>query len=557
MKHRNELGLLSSLLILSFYSASCRHEISSSTSGTVGAERHSIDAAIIHEELIHTSAECRNPLVNLFVSAFTDGLLRNGAISDGGIDNPVGKKMRSDSLYFQVVRIGSIFDYELADGIVDPKITPCLPHHLGVHLGTFARDYVDELSTAFGSDVKKIKEAAKYIKSDIDEFQVASFSGRESIKAWPEGSSLPAAFQTALRKGVREKILTAKISREQDDDPEEKLRGFASSYAPLYVSLNTDYDRQATQTYVEAYLPPLYEIQNANVDELATWHLTQGMKRHALPRPADISVAKLTDVGYLQNPESSDTPVIKVQLFKDLKDPNRIHTRTIFGKWDDKGPDKGVIGLDYRDYRDAFYVGFYPNMAIKDSDNALVKKAKKSLNEATRRFKIDARIHRLALDLVRVPPTPETKASGLSYRPKFSMKDSDISFRLHQPLGDESESKGLKALGFNCDGLYEGQRDCYRDFGVYTELRDFFLKGDNSAPQDTTLLTKVGHKFRDAVNGIIAANVKFVIEWNMSEIETAIDNQFEQIFTDLVDQQNDLHKKINDRLESRLFGTKS
>lgn len=534
---------------------SCKHEIGRETSLVSGAEATSIDATILHSELVEASSDCRNPLTNLFVSSFTDGLLRNGAIADGGVNNPVGKKMTTDSLYFQVVRIVSIFDYELAEGIKDPKLTPCLPKHLGVHLGTFSKTYVNSLSSSFPGDIKKLKEAAQIIKSDIGEFQVVSFDAKENIKFWPGASALPARFLAALQQGVREKMQTAARSRNQNNDLQEKVRGMASSYAPLYVSLNTNYNRAQTQTYVEAYMPPLYELKDANADDLTRWKLTKGLARHVLPRPADISIAKLTHIGYLQDPDPRDTMIIKTQLFKDLKDPNRIRTRIIFGKWAENGPEKGALNIDYRDYRTALYVGFHPYLAIKPGDNLIVRKAKEQINASTSQYKIDARIHRLALDLVRTPPTTKSKASDLIYRPKFSLKDSDISFRLHQAVGEGIDLKILKKLGFNCDTVLDGKTDCFRDFGVYTELTEFFLQGENSKPQEKNLLTRIGGAFRTAMNRVIALNVKFVIDGNIRVIEDAIDNQFEQIFMDIVDQQNDLHKKINDRIESKLFDT--
>lgn len=545
-------------LLLSFTvltALSCKHDLSRDDSRmlAVDSDWKSNDAALIHEDLVNASSECRNPLVNLIVSSMTDGLLRNSAVSDLGVENPVGKAMKTDSVYFQILRIASIFDYELAQGIQDSKITPCLPQSFGVQIGSFSKDYLKTLPSAFPEDSKKLREVALLIKSDLGEFQIKSSRDHETVAAWPKTSSYPEALQKALRLGVAEKIDQSAKRRNQNDDLGQKLEGMATTFAPLYIAMNSNFARESTKTYIEAYIPPLYELENAESENLADWKMTEGIKRRALPRPADISVAKLTHIAYLQNPDPKDKPLIKVQLFRDLKDPNRLKSRIFFGKWDDQAQEKGVLGIDVRDYRNAFVVAFHPFAAIKDGDNAILKKAKEELNAVTSVYKIDARIHRLAIDLVRNAADAKTKASAMSFHPKFSMKDSDISFRLNQTVDLGRDRDVLIKLGFNCDQIEGAKRVCYRDFGVYSELRDFFLRGEDPKPEDNNLLTRIGNKFRETVNQLIAFNVKMVIDWNMKVIESAIDDQFDAILSDLVNQQADLHKKVNERLESRLF----
>ncbi|RYZ56314.1 MAG: hypothetical protein EOP07_12715, partial [Proteobacteria bacterium] len=221
---------LSLLSLTALTALSCKHDISRDSSQTLAAdnERKSSDAA----------------------SSMTDGLLRNSAISDLGVENPVGKAMKTDSVYFQILRIASIFDYELAQGLGDPKVTPCLPKAFAVQIGSFSKDYLNTMAPAFAEDSKKLKEVAKLIKSDLGEFQVKSSKDREAILLWPQGSNYPEALQKALRQGVREKIDQSAERRNQNDDLSQKLEGMASTFAPLYVSMTSDFARDSTRTFI-------------------------------------------------------------------------------------------------------------------------------------------------------------------------------------------------------------------------------------------------------------------------------------------------------------------
>ena len=508
-----------------------------------------VDALLIQSDLVLAEGKCRNPLINLMSNSFTDGILRNGATSNLGMENPVGKKMKERGLYYQLLSIGSIIDHEFTDGIANPQTTPCLPKQVGFHLGTFSKQYIDAAPKVFSDDQAQITEASKILKKNVDLLQIASIAVTEDPKVWPESSKMPKDFQVALQKGTQSKLESGRNFRQADSV--EKLQGIAAAFSPLYVSMSATFDRKNSKAYMEAYLPPMVEIENLS-QKTDDWTVKQGLKRIPLEKPVDIKIAKMTDIGYLQDPSSADLPIIKAQMFKDWKDPNRVKARIFFGKLTSEGPEKGALSIDFRDYRNAFYVGMQPEISIKDNDLEIVKKVKRDLNATISVYRIDARVHRLGIDLVRTPPKPESWASDLDFRPKFSMKNSDISFRLHHMVDDATDLNFLKFLKFTCVKTGEKVDDCYRDFGVYTELRDFFLTGQ-SEPQEKNLLTRIAKKFRDVVNNIIAINVKFVIDWNMGTIEEAIDDQLPDIIGNILKRQAEMQDVTKARLERELL----
>ena len=188
------------------------------------------------------------------------------------------------------------------------------------------------------------------------------------------------------------------------------------AYAPLAMTMNARFskeqDKSRSQLYLEAYLPPLFELDAPDLDRPESWSLRQGMPRTELPRQVDISLARLTDVGYLPDRLSERTPIIKLQLFKDFTSSDSVKTRIIFGQLDPVAGDGGVIPVRFDDYRDALYIGFYPNLAVTDNDGIVLSYIKRTFNSVVNVYRVDARIHQLSLELqrrrkrTRPPTTP-------------------------------------------------------------------------------------------------------------------------------------------------------
>ncbi len=511
-----------------------------------------LDALILSDDLVQAPQNCRYQLMNLTLDALNEGLLRNGALTGLGTDNPVGKKLKADSLYYQGVRIASIFDWEFTKRVLAGE-PGCLPSALGLQLGTFPRTYNSALAHPFPDDVKKLKAAALHVNKSLGLFDVLSLPFREKLMAWPQGSALPPEHQAALLSGVRTKLRFAQEASSQNGDELRKLKGILSSSSPLAITYQAQFQKAQSRTYLEAYLPPLFEIEDSNLDDLGRWHLVRGLKKHKLTRPIQISVATLTHIGYLPEQDPESQPLIKMQMFKDFAQPDVLKTRIIFGRLKEDGAEKGVIPMDYKDYRDSFTISFYPNVAIKDDDNATVKSLKTQFNDIAGQIKVDARIHQLTLNLTRKPLPDPSNANDLMLSPKFSLKDSDISFRLHRFTADEAEQKNLSNVGFLCQAQPTApEKDCFQDFGAYSDLRDFVLKGDQGVANGR-LTTKIGNAFKGLLNSVTRYNVKFIVDWNLPEIEAAIDQEFAAILEDLIDDQMKTKDKIRERLEQKLF----
>ncbi len=511
-----------------------------------------LDALVLTDDLVNAPKNCRIDLINLTLDSVSEGLLRNGALTGLGTDNPVGKKMKTDGAYYQGLRIASIFDWEFSQRIT-AKEPACLPEHVGFQLGTFPLAYNERLGRPFPDDVRKIKAAALKVNKSLGQFDVLSVNAREQIQAWPKASSYPPEHQAALLSGVKTKLAFANDSSIQNRDELLKMKGFLASSSPLTVGYQAQFQRGGQKTYLEAHLPPFFQVEDSNLDDLSRWTLVRGIKKRKLSKPVQISVATLTHIGYIPEQDPESQPIIKVQMFKDLGKPDEIKTRIIFGRLSDKPTENGTLPIDYRNYKDSFYISFYPNVEIKPDDNSTIKSLKQQFNDVAGQIRVDARIHQLTLNLRRNPLPNTNSPKDLMLAPKFSLKDSDISFRLHRSTADEGERKSLRGVGFVCqEQAGQSEQDCYIDFGAYTDLRDFVLKGDQGVA-DGRLSTRIANAFKSVLNSVTRYNVKFIVDWNLPEIEAAVDKEFESIFNDLVDEQVKLRDKIQARVEQRLF----
>lgn len=545
------------ILYLILATAACKHVGPTETKLSQVYNDKAIDTLVLSKDLVSARSECQYHSLNFLNNALAEGLIRNGAVQGLGTDNPAGKKLRGESLYFQMVRIVSIADWEMLMALGEKK-SDCLVEKLSLNFGVLPLDYAASLPEPFPGETDKLRRAAGVVNPALGDFKVLEIDGMETPKAWPSASSFPPDYQKALYEGVMEKVRFA--SRAIGGQPSlsalDKARSLAAAYTPYSVSLNALFPQQkpkGSQYYLEAYLPPFYALSTPDEARVETWKLTPGLKKTPLPKEIDISVARLTHIGYMLDSDHTQTPMIKVQVFKDFNEPNRIKTRFTFGRVDPKGAAKGSIPLDFSNYRDALYISFYPNMAADKKDNAIVKAFKSQFNTIAKGVEVEARIHQLTLNLERQKPGDTLES--LYLKPRFSMKDSDISFRLHRAPSDTGEADKMKKVGFTCQPK-DGKLDCYQDFGAYTELA-LFLNNDFKGPADGKLTTKISELFKDLLNRVVKQNVKWVIDWNIETIEKAIDEQFIQIFEDLVEKQDESNEKIRVRLEEALFREKT
>lgn len=505
------------------------------------------DALFIQSDSALEDSRCRNPWLNLIALSAADSLLRTEATTGLGAENPAGKKMKETGGYTKALRMLGVFDYEYGVGIQNANTTPCLPKKLAVHLGTFDKSYVEKNPAIFQGQNENLKAAAKLLKDNINDLKVASVNYAIDQSPYPSAGRLPKDFQAALQKGTRDRMLTIRDGIQSNSAL--KLEAISSAFSPLYLSMETILNRANSTAYVEAYLPPPYESRSFDSTRPLEAQFRPGIGKMDFPKTIDVSVGRLTDISYLQDYDAKDLPLIKMQVSKNFADPNSLSARMFFGKLVSEGPEKGALNMDYRDARTALVIGMFPSLTLKDDDASIVRSAKEKFNETLRAFRIEVRVHRLGLKLGRKTPDASSSAKDLELRPKFVVAESDLSFRLYHPVMAASDIAILQALKFTCTDFGESRKSCYKDFGVFTELRDFFVNRESYQPKAESLRTIIGQKFRDVMNQIVGIGVGKVINWNIGSIEAAVDAQLPAIFDNILLRQAVLSDAVKGSLE--------
>lgn len=531
----------------------CRHRAPDSLLASF--DEQYVPVFYMNERLARGQDECINNLANATSEALADGLLMNGSLTGLGTNTPVGPKMATDAAYFQLLRIFSIFDWRFADALRSGSVR-CLPDRVGLGYGIMPKSYASGLPQPYQDHFEKLRSALQSLTRDAPAFAVVKAEALYPPERWPKIPAGDAAFRNALSTGGMANLEYIRQDAARTDNLKARLKGMAGAFVPLSISYNSVFPSRLTdgKTYMEAYLPPFYELAIGNFDQPGTWQLTRGMKKTELPRQVDISIAKLTHIGYLQDLPPGDEPVIKAQIYKEYQSPDKLVVRAVFGKVDSSGPEPGYFPLEYRDFRSALYVSFYPNFEIKPNDSSVERLAKKEFNELVNVIRVDARIHQLTVELSRKPNQNPLKdgIDALLLSPHFSMKDSDISFRVYLDATSSRGRSALETTGFTCAPGSGDTAACYRDFGAFEELNQYFANESSGLASHSEHSGWAG-RFKQGLNALTRRSTRFLINWKMEEIERAIDAQFVELFSMVADKQSEARRKINERLERELF----
>ncbi len=521
------------------------------------------ETVYVHQKLTEAPDECFYNLFNLYSNALADGLVVNGARTGLGTDLPAGESsLETESLYYQLVRIYSYFDWEMGRQLRLEMGDRCLPADVSLGNGVLPKAYVKAFPTPYVSEVSKVKRALKTLSPDLPTFEVVRLDERTFPQTYSTGIAFTADWREQLRQGILAKLDYIESMSAQASDLKEKLMALGMAYNPLALSLNAhfpDGDKSRSQLWMEGYLPPIYEIDVPDVDRVETWTLTRGLSKTELPEPIDISIARLTHLGYLYEPGIKRTPLIKFQLFKDFSRPDEVQTRVYFGQLEDSAgaanPEGGVLPIRFDDYRNALFISFYPNLPVAEGDNFLVRNMKDMFNKVANQYRIDARIHRLNLSLVRPASSSEADYDRRdpTLKPRFNLKESDISFRMHRYTDAAREMKTLQGLGFRCEKTTAGQpNDCYLDFGAYDQLLSF-LENEDSQASRGFLGMSLFTVYKQALNLMARLNTKLIIDLNIRGIEDAIDVQFVEILEKVMEKQDEARDRIREKLSQRIF----
>ncbi len=497
------------------------------------------DALFIATDFLNAEKQCQQNLFNAYGEALANGWLLNTAYSGLQTNSPVDTSLKTDSLYFQSLRVFSIFDWNLTEWVKARSASNCLPDHMRLTWAPVTKDELSQFRDAFPEEAPRLRKVASLLGLPTAQLSLLQHNGD------------PKAYGSISRGiNLKQQYLRDGINQIQDDG--RRLLALLQAYNPIYGQLFLELTKNEELGF-EVLLPTLGEVDIKNIDQVKSWTYTPGLKKRPLPRQVDVNVAKLIDISYLnQNQTGDHLPAINIRVRKNLKDPHRVTTVISFGTFQGFKQD-GSINLDIQKREHALVIGFIPHLTVNADDSTVTRRIKDELNSAVGNMKVDARIHQLNLELERDPQrSPKTHGpDGVTLQPKFKLRESELSFRIYQTINSTAEGALLSAVGFNCPAKVIGTV-CYQDFGAFTDLNDY-LTNDSTGPLSGKWQTAVGSALKKALNTMVKYNAKFLINWNIESIESALDQQFAQIFTDLLDQQIETREKIRDRIERVLF----
>lgn len=516
------------------------------------------DTAFVHEDLVDISGPCFYNLFNMYSEAIADGVVINAARSGLGTDTPGGENLKTDGFYYQLLRIYSYFDMEIGRQLHKEMEGKCLPENVSIGAGVLSREYIDDFQKPYAENVSKIKRAMDILSPGEGQFDLVQLDRDEFPYQFETGTQFTDEFRRDLLDGILEKQLYVEETCSQNDNIQEKLKGLISSYNPLAGILSARFpqdDKSESQLSLEVYLPPFRELDIPDVDRPETWRMTNGLSKTELPKRVDISVAKLTHVGYLYEPDYYRKPVIKLELSKDYNKPHLVKTRLLFGEIDEDVVEDGLIPVRFDDYRNTLYVSFYPNVLIEPGDNFLVKNAKKMFNKAANGYQIEARIHQLTLFLEREPGLEfeELDKKDPYLKPRFSFKDSDISFRASREAMTQREARRLRLVGFVCEEKNESFGfHCHQDFGAFDGVVNYLSEEADNETQRRWWTSPSGI-WKRTLNAVTRVSTKIVIDQNIRAIEDAIDLELVEVFAVLMENMDEDREKIRERLSRQFF----
>ncbi len=526
---------------------------SSKASKTSSALDGTADLITVNSATADAADACRNSLINLWTNAVSDGLLANGALTGLGTDYPTGKKLTTDSAYFQLLRIYSVIDWELPAAIKLAQKDGCLPENVSLGIGTFTDSYAKTKPEVFADETRALRKLESLLPIAVRIPTIIRTDDFEDPRSWPQPSTLSESMRQAQFAGTAAKLRYGREIGAQRDDIKEKLRAMLTTLTPVALSTSGTFPPSGSgegKLYAELYMPPFHEFKSDQINDVGTWQLKQGISMTPLPKEVDVNVARITHIGYLDPQEPPKEPLIKFQIFKDFKNPDEVSMRVVFGMLDPDGDDKGRLPLRVNNYRSAFLVSFYPNLAFDSEDGSIKKFLKTQVNNVANQFRIDARIHQLTLRLKRESGKDPVRngVDSILLHPHFSLRDSDLSFRLNQTADSNAEARNLSRVSFTCTptGIQQ-KHNCHRDFGAYAELESFLLEGP------TRFSTRIGRRIMKTLNQLVAYNSRFLINLNMDAIEAAIDLQFATIVSEFIAEQDKHRSEIKKRLEEALF----
>ena len=505
-------------------------------------------------------ASTRTHLLNLFnlaSRAVTYGLVVNSARTGLGTAPPVGPALASESFYYQALRVYSYFDWEFKRILrTNAEVWP-LPRTLALVVGRFDEEFADARPEETFERMADVRKVLDYLAPRLAPFELRRLeAGDFAFEPTTDGVTLAETARDSLWRGTRAKLRTIERDGcgEGCADLEAKLEAMLYAFTPLCTVFGASFDRSSLErsvTHLTLYLPPLHMLRAEDVDQPDTWVLERGLKRLELRRPVQLATAEITQLQYLTEPNPSKTQAIKIDLRRDFTRADRVTTVASFGSLFSP-TSEDLFGLDTSDHRDALHVLFRPRFDLDDSENPADRAFREAFNRIFSNFEVEARIHQLTLHMRRLASGVQASWDDSVLRPRFSLEDSRISFRVHRFVETAVERLPLQAAGFSCEEIDDWPRrfHCWRDFWTWDHLLEEFFTGGTVGSGRLWLPAYFRERL---VEQLVGSATRAVLDRSFASIEDAIDEQIAGVIEDALKRYTKARSVLVDRLHEGLF----
>lgn len=497
-------------------------------------------------------------IYNLVVKAATYGVVVNSARTGLGTSPPMGKVLATESLYYQALRVFSYADLELRNGILrDPSVWP-LPRSLALIVGRFPKDYADSCPEESIERLDEVRRALKVLAPRLPTFELRRLGlGDYAMRTGSRSVTFSPPIRENLWAGTKAKL--ASIERDaygtETTNVEAKLEAMLGAFTPLCTVFSAAFDPGAPEqsvTRLTVYLPAYHTLHADDFDHPKRWHLEKGLHNLRLPRPVQLSTAEITHIRYLAEADTEKSQAIKLEVRRDFRGRDRVSIVASFGKLFDGSADE-LYAFDTSDHRDALHVIFRPRFAPEKGDTPADRAFKEGFNRVFSNFEIEARIHQVTLHMRRRPHGATAAwEDDAVLRPRFSLEESRISFRVHRYIDTAVERLPLQATGFTCEEDPEGKHrfHCVRDFWTWDHLRDEFFYGRTPGSDRPKLPT---HLRQRLLEQLIGSATQAVVDRSIESIEDAIDEEIGRVVDDYLKRYSKARKVLIERLHDGLF----
>jgi len=490
---------------------------------------------------------------NIISNAVSYGMVMGSARTGLGTDCPVGPSIPGESLYYQGLHAYSAFDWEFERQLLLGAEVASLPRSLALLAGRVSSERVEALVDEELEAVRLAQRIVCTVAPSLEPFAFRRVD--EADVALPPDRS-PAKYSDSIVEGLRNgtlsklKAMDALACHTSSGPLQERLEAMVAAFAPLCTTFTAHFDpkdRRQSYTRFSVYLPAIHSLHAPDADDPATWYLERGVAETPLPSPVQVSAAQITHMSYLCDADRSQHQAIKMEVIRDFGRSEHVRMVVGFGRLFLGGSEE-LLGFNTEEYRDALYVSLRTHVPEEPGDTAATRAAKEKVNQALGGFTIQARIHKLTLELRREDASVGEGEEQL-LQPQFQLDASRLSFRIQRYTESAAERLSLSAAGFTCEPK-EGTEGyaCWREFWTWDRLREFF--GGESANGLAGMLVTSRERL---LGHAIGRATKLILDQSIESIERSLDHEIATIVSDYLERYATARDAVAGRLHHELF----